>query len=1184
MRKVAFQLPKVGSVEAKAQSNQHLQQQHPSFKASRLTTRHSYFDNKKVSKMEARANREAQRSRCLTYVREAVQRASTKSSLHKSQIETLLSEREFCSNLFNLFDESSQGFLIQDDWISHLKNTCSTSDENDEEHRKDQEKLDLIELLEAVTYLVCQDNHVVPDTFYKIWSSRGVVTKLMRCIDKDVDDTTTVEEFMSFVITVTNPLKKGVLNEENIAWLEQVFRENVGRGKEEFTLEEFKKIVPSRNEFFVERAFRIFDKDGSGTVSLAEFIETMHQFSGQGDDEKISFLFKVYDLNDDGLIDESDLREVMKACMLENGMEFDEKEVSDLANALFEDAVKEGCAGITVDDLKDQLQRHEGLLENLTISIGKWLVPPKPSSIPRQSWCQMLSEKLPHHFSASYWRNNRPFLAFLYFIILFNLGFMAQRAYYFRDFAMLSGMTPNPFYMLSRAAGRGLLINSIIIIVLVLRYCITFLRRMGLAHKLPLDQNIYFHKFVGWLIFALSWVHTVMHLLNFGINIQPNPVKFLQLNNAHWIEIASNWTMVGYNSPPGCNIVPRESNLTQLCDPDSFDTIWPRNVTITHCEACDPELEGAKWSYTEWLLTPYPGVFGMPGGWANVTGVSLITVVTVMVMGSLSIVRRSGYFQVFYFTHFLYWAFWGLLIIHAPNFYKSATPFLILFIIEFVYRILNSFLGRGKTLVSAGVILPSRVTHLIIKRPAGFNFSPGDWVFIKIPAVAKFEWHPFTISSAPEVHDTFHVHIRGVGEWTNRLYKHFEEEYERQLAGMYSGQRENKVEKFRGTVRAKYDNARTIMSKSIKVKPTEDADFVSLAEKYTVDKDKQKERIQRREDKLKQLSHSLSQDGSFKEDPEDSNNNNNDESDNTISCPEETSSPNEPANANANVRPPGFNKRFLKSLRYLRQEPTVIKYDTGSNSSIEVPAGLLYDDGIERFELMVSDAGELRNRKVSHYDGPGKRAKLNKPLEIYVDGPFGSPSSNIYRAEHAVLIGTGIGITPFASILQSIMHRYWQVKKKCPKCEYQWSDDISTSMFSLRKVDFFWINRDQKSFEWFVKLLSQLEIEQAEHGGAMSRFLDMHMYVTSALQRTDMKAVGLQLALDLLHEKEKRDLVTGLKARTNAGRPNWNKVFTKIKEQRKGKVTVYFCGNQSLSRILKLKCDEFGFTFKKESF
>ena len=103
-----------------------------------------------------------------------------------------------------------------------LKKTSYFSEDQDES-RRDQEKLDLVELLEAVTYLVCQDNHVIPDTFYKvflkiislmtfikiisqIWSSRGVVTKLMRCIDKDGDDTTTVEEFMSFVIVITNPL------------------------------------------------------------------------------------------------------------------------------------------------------------------------------------------------------------------------------------------------------------------------------------------------------------------------------------------------------------------------------------------------------------------------------------------------------------------------------------------------------------------------------------------------------------------------------------------------------------------------------------------------------------------------------------------------------------------------------------------------------------------------------------------------------------------------------------------------------------------------------------------------------------------------------------------------------------------------------------------------------------------
>ena len=91
------------------------------------------------------------------------------------------------------------------------------------------------------------------------------------------------------------------------------------------------------------------------------------------------------------------------------------------------------------------------------------------------------------------------------------------------------------------------------------------------------------------------------------------------------------------------------------------------------------------------------------------------------------------------------------------------------------------------------------------------------------------------------------------------------------------------------------------------------------------------------------------------------------------------------------------------------------------------------------------------------------------------------------------------------------------------------------------QVDFFWINRDQKSFEWFVSLLSELEIEQSEHSG-FDRFLEMHMYMTSALSKTDMKAIGLQMALDLIHKKEKRDLITGLKTRTQAGRPNWNEV------------------------------------------
>ena len=55
-------------------------------------------------------------------------------------------------------------------------------------------------------------------------------------------------------------------------------------------------------------------------------------------------------------------------------MIFDHKEIESLAQALYEDAAGfadegqvESCPGITFDDLKAELAKHTGLLENLSI-------------------------------------------------------------------------------------------------------------------------------------------------------------------------------------------------------------------------------------------------------------------------------------------------------------------------------------------------------------------------------------------------------------------------------------------------------------------------------------------------------------------------------------------------------------------------------------------------------------------------------------------------------------------------------------------------------------------------------------------------------------------------------------------------------------------------------------------------
>ena len=196
--------------------------------------------------------------------------------------------------------------------------------------------------------------------------------------------------------------------------------------------------------------------------------------------------------------------------------------------------------------------------------------------------------------------------------------------------------------------------------------------------------------------------------------------------------------------------------------------------------------------------------------------------------------------------------------------------------------------------------------------------------------------------------------------------------------------------------------------------------------------------------------------------------------------------------------------------------------DCNNSNNPESKKVVKYADGKDRFDLVI-DKKALESK-------PKCLKDKNTKLVIHLDGPFGAPASNIFRAEHAVLVSTGIGVTPFSSILQSIMYRYRFSKRECPRCQLRWITDLAQQMQSLRKVDFIWINRDQKSFEWFLNLLSEMEAEQQEEehsdfSNTNGRFLDLHLYFTQALARNDMRAVGMHLAMDLMHRKVRRQFI-----------------------------------------------------------
>ncbi|KAI9651912.1 MAG: hypothetical protein M1831_007492 [Alyxoria varia] len=182
--------------------------------------------------------------------------------------------------------------------------------------------------------------------------------------------------------------------------------------------------------------------------------------------------------------------------------------------------------------------------------------------------------------------------------------------------------------------------------------------------------------------------------------------------------------------------------------------------------------------------------------------------------------------------------------------------------------------------------------------------------------------------------------------------------------------------------------------------------------------------------------------------------------------------------------------------------------------------------------------------------------------DIRVDGPYGAPAEDVFNNEVAVLVGTGIGVTPWASILKNI----WQIRKlEAPR--------------RLRRIEFIWICRDTKSFEWFHALLEALENQSMADD---SDFLRIHTYLT---QRLDINAATNIVLNSVGTEK---DPLTQLRNRTNFGRPDFKKLFTAMRDgllnesylsglsnkERGPKTTVgvYFCGPNAAAREINKAC------------
>lgn len=79
----------------------------------------------------------------------------------------------------------------------------------------------------------------------------------------------------------------------------------------------------------------------------------------------------MYDLQSrisaSGSIDKDELMAVLRACMEESSLSLTDENLEDLTDVLFDAADEDESGTITFEELRAELEKHPGVIENLTI-------------------------------------------------------------------------------------------------------------------------------------------------------------------------------------------------------------------------------------------------------------------------------------------------------------------------------------------------------------------------------------------------------------------------------------------------------------------------------------------------------------------------------------------------------------------------------------------------------------------------------------------------------------------------------------------------------------------------------------------------------------------------------------------------------------------------------------------------
>eukprot|EP00658_Telonema_sp_P-2_P025978 TRINITY_DN20480_c0_g1_i3.p1 TRINITY_DN20480_c0_g1~~TRINITY_DN20480_c0_g1_i3.p1 ORF type:complete len:375 (-),score=89.95 TRINITY_DN20480_c0_g1_i3:131-1255(-) len=165
-----------------------------------------------------------------------------------------------------------------------------------------------------------------------------------------------------------------------------------------------------------------------------------------------------------------------------------------------------------------------------------------------------------------------------------------------------------------------------------------------------------------------------------------------------------------------------------------------------------PPNGGSHWSFSD-----------MASDGTSQTGLVYIGGFMLLILTSLYPIRRS-FFECFYYLHL------GLVAIilvfgtahGAGTIWVGALFWVADLIVRYIYMA-----GIKHTKVMTAELLPGDVIRLECPR-GDFEYAGGQYIFVCLPGISCFEWHPFSLSSAPHQKE-LKIHVRALGNWTKKL-------------------------------------------------------------------------------------------------------------------------------------------------------------------------------------------------------------------------------------------------------------------------------------------------------------------------------------------------------------------------------------------------------------------------------